>query len=254
MRRFEDLTQLELAVLSEEDLNLQIEVEAMAAGIEKPGPAPEIVVFTLEQMDCKKIVLLTIDGLELYFPEDKYGDEVAAALQVLQAHGLGKLDYEYSAPYEIKYFKPLEFATATVTPHQYPDEAEYMRNLANLKDYNSKKTENTRRKENYTKQTKNWSNFRTTYLDAWFEAKEKKEELNGISLLFEKYRTLTNGDVLSASKFLYERHGDNTLEEWERLTEPAHFTMRHNWPAEEALAEEFKAESAHADECETPQP
>lgn len=199
MKSIDSYTNSELVTLSQDELDMLIEVEVMKAGHVLPDLPESPTKFKLEK---------TFPVWEICNGSDVIcslpSEELAQAVLAASRGEFLKESYIYEVSYEYKYMSTFE--KADIVKRYVYHEADIRANAKNLKtcaaDKNAYDNQKHKYDEVFAKIQRIRENVMSAYWQAYWQAVKEKKDAEKIYNTFVKYKSLSNGDVNIALDFL----------------------------------------------------
>lgn len=205
MKTVDDFTPQELVKLTQEEIDLLVDIEVMKSGIVLPDVPTKPGDFKVEKT---AEVWEVCNGSEVIcaFPSE----EIAQAVLAASKGEFLRESYIYEIGYEFKFMKICE--KADIVKRYVYDETSLRANAKNLKVSSSEKNEYENKKRAYDEAFGKIQRLRDHVMSAYWQAVTDKENAEKIYRTFEKYKQLSNGDSVIALGFLKNAFTGDAIE------------------------------------------
>lgn len=205
LKRYTDYTTKELANVTEEELQRLIEIECMREGVSVFAVEPKLML--LPEIPETDAVVYEIGSFS--FTDEEEAKKLLELLKNFKSHC--ELDYEYGYSYRKKYIKPskCKYGIDEIQAYSKPryDEVKYA-----IKEREKLEEHNASMREKYKKEKEPYEEIKATVMDAYREALREEEKFITANSIYQKYLSLSNGDVTTADNFFNQTSYSEYLE------------------------------------------
>lgn len=194
MKRLKDYTREELINITDEEMKLLIEVEAMCEGVEVLEE-PKYIEVT--EVDAPNIEVYEVEAGGLVYASKEEAEKVVSFLNSINR---GSLDYKYENGYDRKYYVPVDDLVAAKSIRAYLYE-KYCQISKLLKANKNAKEVNDKLRSEYNDAVKGYNNIVAEVQEAIDNAIYEQQAEERYKKAYDRYIELANGDKEVAQKF-----------------------------------------------------